>query len=145
VLVDFYHLAASPLERVLPQIAEKVLSSSDRLLVVGAAVVLNQLDAQLWSYGREAFLPHGRSEGPAPDAQPILLSEKPDPLNGATNIALVDGQWRDEALTFARAFYFFDNGHIDTARNSWRALSANPPVECRYWKQDERAKWVQGP
>ena len=145
MLVDFYHLAASPLERVLPQVAEKVLAGGERLLVVAEPVLLGQLDAQLWSYAREAFLPHGRSDGPAPEAQPVLLSESPDPLNGATNIAIADGQWREEALSFARAFYFFDSSRIDDARSSWRALSADRAAECRYWKQDERGKWVQGP
>ena len=57
----------------------------------------------------------------------------------------VGGAWRDEALGFARTFYFFDNASLDTARGSWRALKDRPEVERRYWKQDERGKWVQGP
>ena len=45
-------------------------------------------------------LPHGRD---APETQPILLSTEPVPANGATNIALADGLWREEALGFAQA------------------------------------------
>lgn len=145
MLVDFYHLTASPLERVLPQICEKILGGGERLLVVAEAGLLDRLDGQLWGYDRDAFLPHGRRGGPAPEAQPILLSSTVEPLNGATNIALADGEWRDEALAFARAFYFFDQGHLDAARASWRALKDRAEVEMRYWKQDERGKWVQGP
>ena len=145
MLVDFYHLTSSPLERVLPQICEKVLGSGERLLVVGEQSLLQQLDGQLWSYGREAFLPHGRSDGPAPETQPVLLSPEPEPLNGATNVALADGRWRNEALGFARTFYFFDAGHIEEARGTWRALQSNAEAQCRYWKQDERGRWVQGP
>ena len=145
MLVDFYHLAASPLERVLPQICEKVLASGERLLVVAEAGLLDRLDEQLWGYDREAFLPHGRRGGAAPEAQPILLSSTVEPLNGATHIALADGEWRDEALNFARAFYFFDEGHLDVARASWRALKDRAEVETRYSKQDERGRWVQGP
>jgi len=144
-LVDFYHLASSPIERVLPQICEKVLGNGERLLVVADQSLLQQLDAQLWSYAREAFLPHGRSDGPAPEAQTVLLSAVPDPQNGAANVALADGQWRDEALGFARTFYFFDTGNIEGARAAWRALQGNDQAQCRYWKQDERGKWVQGP
>lgn len=145
MLVDFYHLASSPLERVLPQIAEKVLAGGERLLIVAETILLQQLDAQLWSYGREAFLPHGRSDGSTPEAQLVLLSSDTEPLNGATNIALADGQWRDEALGFGRAFYFFDRSRIDEARATWRALKGLQTIEARYWKQDERGKWVQGP
>jgi DNA polymerase-3 subunit chi len=75
----------------------------------------------------------------------VLLSPELEPLNGATHIALADGQWREEALSFARTFYFFDTAHIDQARSAWRALQANDQAQCRYWKQDERGKWVQGP
>lgn len=143
--VDFYHLAASPLERVLPQICEKVLAGGERLLIVGDEPVLSQIDAQLWSYARDGFLPHGKQSGPSPEAQPILLSPEVEAPNGATNVALADGRWRDEALDFARTFYFFDSSHLDEARASWRALKADPGNELRYWKQDERRKWVQGP
>jgi DNA polymerase-3 subunit chi len=142
MIVDFYHLTASPLERVLPTIAEKVLAGGDRLLVVAEPDLLARLDEQLWSHSKDSFLPHGRQR---PESQPVLLSELPQPTNGATNVALADGRWREEALGFARTFYFFDNDKRDGARDAWRALKGRPEVEARYWKQDERGKWVQGP
>ncbi|HEV2746046.1 MAG TPA: DNA polymerase III subunit chi [Allosphingosinicella sp.] len=145
MLVDFYHLASSPLERVLPSICEEVLAEGQRLLVVAEANLLPELDRQLWSYATESFLPHGRSDKPAPDAQPVLLSDRVEPLNGATQIVLADGRWRDEALAFERVFYFFDTGQLDSARGSWRALRDKAGVEPRYWKRDERGKWVRGP
>jgi DNA polymerase-3 subunit chi len=140
--VDFYHLAQSPLERVLPSICEKVLGAGERLLVVAEPGQLGLLDEQLWSYAPDSFLPHGREQA---EGQPILLSSEPEAANGAANIALADGIWREEALGFARAFYFFDNEGRDAAREVWRALKDKPEVEPRYWKQDDRGKWVQGP
>jgi DNA polymerase-3 subunit chi len=145
MLVDFYHLAASPLERVLPRICERLLDGGERLLIVTEADRLDALDTLLWSYARDSFLPHGRSGQADAEGQPILLSAMPEAANGAENIALADGQWRDEALAFQRAFYFLDHGHLDAARASWRALKDRPEVERRYWKQDEAGKWVQGP
>jgi DNA polymerase-3 subunit chi len=142
VIVDFYHLSAAPLEKVLPAIAEKVLASGERLLVVADEAQLARLDEQLWTYAKDSFLPHGRGDA---EAQPILLSSEAVAANGATNVALADGAWRDEALSFARTFYFFDAAHLDVARAAWRALKANAEATARYWKQDERGKWVQGP
>ena len=142
MIVDFYHLTASPLERVLPSICEKVLAGGARLLVVAEERLLARLDEQLWSYSTESFLPHGRG---SPETQPILLSAWIEPANGAANAALADGVWRDEALGFERVFYFFDAGHLDGARAAWRALKGKADAEARYWKQDERGKWVQGP
>lgn len=142
MIVDFYHLTASPLERVLPSVAEKVVAGGERLLVVAGPDRLARLDELLWSYARDSFLPHGREQA---ESQPILLSAEPEAANGASNIALADGRWRDEALAFARAFYFFDDAGREAARDAWRALKDRTGVEARYWKQDERGKWVQGP
>jgi len=142
MIVDFYHLAVSPLERVLPSIAEKVVGQGQRLLVVAEPDLLARLDEQLWSYAKDSFLPHGRDR---PESQPVLLSRDPEAVNGATNVALADGRWRDEALGFERTFYFFDDEGRDAAREAWRALKDRSEVEARYWKQDERGKWVQGP
>ena len=141
MIVDFYHLTASPLDRVLPSICEKVLGNGERLVVVAEAGLLARLDEQLWSYAPEAFLPHGRERA---QAQPVLLSEAPVAANGAPNIALADGRWREEALGFARAFYFFDSSALDEARGAWRALKGREGVESRYWKQQD-GRWVQGP
>jgi DNA polymerase-3 subunit chi len=140
--VDFYHLTRTPLERVLPSICEKVLGNGERMIVVAGDAQLGRLDEQLWTWSADSFLPHGRE--PA-ETQPILLSPEPVPANGATNIALADGQWRDEALGFARAFYFFDNDSREGARAAWRSLKDRPEVEPRYWKQDDSGKWIQGP
>ncbi|HYJ81385.1 MAG TPA: DNA polymerase III subunit chi [Allosphingosinicella sp.] len=142
MIVDFYHLTASPLERVLPSIAEKVVASGERLVVVAEGELLARLDELLWSYAKDSFLPHGREQA---ESQPVFLSSEPLPANGATHIALADGRWREEALGFARTFYFFDNDGRDSAREAWRALKGRPEAEARYWKQDERGKWVQGP
>jgi DNA polymerase-3 subunit chi len=140
VIVDFYHLTASPLERVLPSICEKVLAGEGRLLVVAEEGLLVHLDEQLWTYAPDSFLPHGR-EG---DNQPVLLSPEPVAANGARNIALADGVWREEALGFDRAFYFFGSDSLDGARGAWRALKGRDGVESRYWKQVD-GRWVQGP
>jgi DNA polymerase-3 subunit chi len=141
VIVDFYYLTQSPLEAVLPRICEKVLAGGERLVVVAEEEMLARLDEQLWTYGEASFLPHGRQRA---ETQPILLSTEPAAVNGAANIAIADGLWRDEALGFARTFYFFDAGSLDGARSVWRALAKNAEAQPRYWKQVD-GKWVQGP
>ncbi|RYD64444.1 MAG: DNA polymerase III subunit chi [Sphingomonadales bacterium] len=142
--VDFYHLTRSPIERVLPQIAEKVLESGGRLLVVSSDEVARaKLDQTLWSYKPESFLPHGRAGGEEDARQAVLIAEGPEAANGARNIALVDGVWLDEALAFDRAFHFFDEDAIAEARVAWKALAERDGVERRYWRQDENGRWEQ--
>lgn len=141
--VDFYHLTATPLDRVLPRIAERVLAEGGRLLIVADEGQLPALDKLLWGYRSDSFLPHACAGGETDAAQPILLSPEPEAANQARNIALADGVWRDAALAFDRAFHFFDEERIVAARRAWKALADREEVERRYWKQSESGGWEQ--
>jgi len=141
--VDFYQLSRDPVDQVLPAIAGRILDLGARLLVVAQEPDrLERISAGLWSGPPESFLAHGRAGEGGEAAQPILLSDACEALNGAAHIALADGIWRDEALGFERAFYFFDDDTVEGARASWRVLSKREETVSRYFKQDGR-KWVQ--
>ncbi len=142
--VDFYHLSLTPLDRALPQIAEKVVASGARLLIVTAQDERRRhLDRLLWSYAPDSFLPHGQAGTGNDERQPILIAADVAAANGARHIALVDGVWRDEALTFDRVFHFFDDDSIREARLAWKALADRDGVERRYWKQNDAGRWEQ--
>ncbi len=142
--VDFYHLTAAPLDRVLPQIAEKVLASGARLLIVADdAGQRAALDRLLWTYAPESFLPHAQAGREGDAAQPVLIAAEVEPANGARTVAIVDGRWRDAALAFDRAFHLFDDEAIREARLAWKALSDREGVERRYWKQNDAGRWEQ--
>ncbi|THD36626.1 MAG: DNA polymerase III subunit chi [Sphingomonas sp.] len=141
--VDFYHLTVTPLERALPRIAERVVAGGGRLLIVSDNdAQCGAIDKLLWSYSAESFLPHGLA-GDEDASQPVLIANDVSAGNGATNIALIDGQWRDAALGFDRAFHFFDADRIADAREAWRALADRDGIERRYWKQNDAGKWQQ--
>ena len=142
--VDFYHLTAAPLERVLPRIAERVIDSGQRLLIVSADDAQRvALDRLLWSYTPESFLPHALAGAGDDAAQPVLIAADLTAGNGARHVAIVDGAWRDEALGFDRAFHFFDVESLTAARAAWKSLGAHDGVERRYWKQDDDGRWTQ--
>lgn len=142
---DFYHLTASPAESVLPRICERILAEGQRMVVVGTPQQLDSLDVQLWGFASDSFLPHGKAGEAHAERQPILLAAEPTNANAARNVAIADGQWRDEALAFDRLFYFFDASRIEDARVNWIALKEKAEVERRYWKQDDRGRWAEGP
>lgn len=140
--VDFYHLTQVPLERALPQIADKVRATGGRLVIVaGDAAQRARLDQLLWTWTPESFLPHGQAGGEDDARQPILIAATPEATNGARHIALVDGIWRDEALEFDRAFHFFDEERIAEARTAWKGLAEREGVERNYWKQNDSGRW----
>ena len=76
-------------------------------------------------------------------ATKAALAAVVEAINGARNVALADGVWREEALAFERAFHFFDEERIREARAAWKALADRDGVERRYWKQNEAGRWEQ--
>jgi DNA polymerase-3 subunit chi len=79
--------------------------------------------------------------------QPVLLSTSTDAPNLARNMLIADGQWREAALGFDRAFYLFDAATLEDARLdarlAWKLLAGRDGIERRYWAQDDRGKWVE--
>jgi DNA polymerase-3 subunit chi len=143
--VDFYQLSRDPVEAVLPQIAARILDEGQRLLVVaGDRPRLDRISTGLWSAGPATFLANDHADAPLPEVQPILLAPDCTPRNGATRIALADGVFREEALSFDRVFYFFDGETIGQARESWRALAKREDIASHFWRQ-EGGRWRQGP
>ena len=148
--VDFYHLTRDAAPPVVARLAERVLAGGSRLLVVaGEREAREAIDAALWTAIPDSFLPHPPPSHPLADGgnEPILIGATLDqPIaNGATMVALADGEWRDEALAVARTLFLFDGQRIDDARAAWRTLSKRDDVECHYWKQDDGGRWREGP
>lgn len=141
--VDFYQLGAAQPDNVIAAIAGKLLGEQQRLLVVaGDEGLLARLDRQLWDQGAASFLPHALAGGSDDAAQPILLSTGTDAPNLARNLLIADGEWREAALAYDRAFYLFDEATLDGARLAWKLLAGREGVERNYWALED-GKWVK--
>lgn len=141
--VDFYQLSRDPVEVALPLIARQVMKAGERLLVVSAdEELLGRIGSSLWAFSAESFLANGHQGEGYEDRQPILLSSRPEPANGAKFISIVDGQWRDECLAFERTFFFFNGSTIEDARRVWSRLRSQQGAERHFWKQ-EGGRWTE--
>ncbi|HYD25130.1 MAG TPA: DNA polymerase III subunit chi [Croceibacterium sp.] len=140
--IGFYLSCAQPVERVLPLIARAARRAGQRMLVVaGDDALLDRLDKALWEQCPEDFLAHGRADAAHAERQPVLLSGDCAAANGATLVALADGQWREEAESFERALLFFDEAGRAAARETWRLFDARADV-TREFHELEGGKWV---
>ncbi|MGO4611638.1 DNA polymerase III subunit chi, partial [Variovorax sp. 2RAF20] len=63
---------------------------------------LNALDAHLWTFRDDSFLPHGLAEEPLAERQPVLLSTALDNPNGGDALFLLDGAEPGDLSGFAR-------------------------------------------
>ncbi len=137
--VDFYQLSESPVEAALPALAVKMREAGAKVLVVSADdAQLARISEALWA-PKGTFLAHGAAGSPDDARQPILLSDRLDPANGATYLALADGLWREGAEAFERVFLLFDETSIDAARQTWRSLDGG---ERNYWQQSGKS-WTK--
>jgi DNA polymerase-3 subunit chi len=143
VQVDFYQLGVTPAEQVIASLAEKLLATDARLIIIAKDEnFLARLDRMLWDQGSASFLPHGLVGGTDDARQPILLSTSPDAPNVARNMLIADGTWSDSALSYDRAFFLFGSSAIEEARTAWKSLAGREGVERRYFAQ-ENGKWVK--
>jgi len=141
--VDFYQLGVAQPDNVIAAIAGKLLGEQQRLLVVAADEgLLARLDRQLWDQGAASFLPHGLAGGPDDTSQPILLSTGTDAPNLARNMLIADGEWREAALGYDRAFYLFDEETLEGARLAWKLLAGREGVERYYWALED-GRWTK--
>ena len=143
--VLFYHLEGQPLERVLPSLLEKTLERNWRAVVqTTSRERAEALDALLWTYRDESFLPHAVA-GDATDAdQPVLIAWDERNANAATVRFFVDGAVPASGEGYARIVFLFsghDPDRVDEARAAWKVLREGN--EVTYWQQDGTGRWAK--
>ena len=142
--VLFYHLDRQPLERVLPELLEKCLERGWRTVVqVGSDERRDALDAHLWTYREEGFLPHGTVKDGNAEAQPVWLTAGDDNPNAATVRFLADGAELADLAGYQRVVMLFDGQDpdaVDRARAAWKTVKA-AGHDATYWQQSERGRW----
>ncbi len=143
--VSFYHLQRVGLDRALPKLLEKALERGLRVLVrAGSDDRVEALNAALWTYDPDSFLPHGSKADGNSAQQPIYLTaDAAENPNAATMLVLVDGMEAEDVGTFARVLDMFDGNDaeaVEAARARWRTLQAGGHA-LTYWQQTDSGGW----
>jgi DNA polymerase III subunit chi len=141
----FYHLESQPLERVIPVLLEKTLERGWRAVVeTGSRERAEILDALLWTYRDDSFLPHGLEGGPFDAAQPVLIATDDANRNNAAVRFFVDRAVPKSGEGYQRLVYMF-SGHdpdaVAEARVAWKTLRDGNDVT--YWQQDTNGRWAK--
>jgi DNA polymerase III subunit chi len=141
----FYHLQRQPLEKVLPALLEKSLARGWRVVVQASSDErVDALDAHLWTYRDDAFLPHGTDREQDPASQPVLLTTREHNPNRAEVRFLIDGaDVPADAAGYERIVFLFDGEDPDAlaaARERWTQAKAQG-LATTYWQADEEGRW----
>lgn len=140
----FYHLERSGVDEVLPELLEKTLARGWKAIVRAPGPQrLEALDAHLWTYRDDSFLPHGLAHEPGTERQPILLGSEPGSNpNEAQALFLVEASEAGPLDGFERCVVLFDGGdpaQLERARGHWKFVVGSG-MEASYWRQTE-AGW----
>jgi len=143
--VLFYHLKGQTPEQVLPPLLQKSLERGWRAVVQASSEErVEALDAHLWTWRDDSFLPHGTWSGGEASEQPILLTAGDDNPNGAVVRFLIEGAPMPENVSaYQRVVVLFDGEDpdaLEAARARWReAKSAG--FDVTYWQADAGGRW----
>ncbi len=145
--VLFYHLQGQRLEGVLPTLLEKSLERSWRVVVQGVSEErIEALDAHLWTYRDDGFLPHGTWREPEASAQPVLLTLSEGNPNAANVRFLIEGApVPADAENYQRIVLLFDGDDeeaVAAARAHWSEAKAKG-FDVTYWQPDDSGRWVK--
>jgi DNA polymerase-3 subunit chi len=143
--VLFYHLQSLSLENVLPPLLEKSLERGWRVVVQSTSEErADALDAHLWTYRDDSFLPHATWRAGDAQNQPIVLTMEEGNPNNAKVCFLVDNAGLPRnSETYDRLVMLFngdDDDALAAARGRWTDCKARG-FEVTYWQTDDRGRW----
>lgn len=148
--VWFYHLVRQPLDKALPALLEKAASRGVRIVVqVAAPERVDALDAALWTYSDDSFLPHGTPRDADPEMQAVYLTTGDENPNGATMRIFADGAHAFDAAaggladSYERLILMFDGNDeeaVADAREQWKSFK-EAEYTLSYWQQNENGGW----
>ncbi|CCD91058.1 putative DNA polymerase III, chi subunit, HolC [Bradyrhizobium sp. ORS 375] len=143
--VLFYHLQNMTVEGVLPPLLEKSLERGWRVVVQSTSEErADALDAHLWTYRDDSFLPHATWRVADVAEQPIVLAIEDSNPNGAKVRFLVDNApLPSDSHSYERMVLVFNGDDADAlaaARSAWTDCKSRG-FEVTYWQADERGRW----
>ncbi len=143
--VLFYHLQDMTVENVLPPLLEKSLERGWRVVVQSTSEERTEaLDAHLWTYREDSFLPHATSRVADVGDHPIILAIEDGNPNRANVRFLVDNApLPADSGIYDRVVLLFNGEDADAlaaARLAWTDCKTKG-FDVTYWQADERGRW----
>lgn len=144
--IGFYHLMKLPLEQALPRLLEKAVAAGHKVVVMaGSEARVEHLNATLWTWSEESWLPHGAAADGEAELQPIWLTQAEENPNGAKVLVICDGAAPGTVEGWERCLDLFDGNDPDAvqaARERWKTWKA-AGHQLVYYQQSASGGWEE--
>jgi DNA polymerase III subunit chi len=144
--IGFYHLTRLPLDQALPKLLEKAAAAGKRAVVMaGSTERVEHLNAVLWSYSEDSWLPHGSARDGEAAQQPVWLTDADENPNSAAVLVLCDGARPSDMSRWERCLDLFDGNDpeaLAAARLRWKTWK-DDGHQLIYHQQNSSGGWEE--
>ncbi|MFV9876000.1 MAG: DNA polymerase III subunit chi [Rickettsiales endosymbiont of Dermacentor nuttalli] len=144
--ISFYHLTALQLERALPKLLEKVVSTGKKAVLLSSTQEqVDTLNNLLWTYTTKAFLPHGTKKDRFIDKQPIYLTCEEENPNNAEILVATYGIKPLFLSSFTRCIDIFNGNDEQELERAQIRIDEYQKQGHKiiYWQQTKDGSWKQ--
>jgi DNA polymerase IIIc chi subunit len=137
--ISFYQCDETIAKSVAPLLLKVLDENKKALIVAEDQIQIKEIDASLWSYGKNKFIPHITiyDKDFSLERQPILISDKEENSNKADYLVFLDMPSEAFISKFSRVFYFFEESGLAQAK----AVAKKIKPTNSYKKSE--GKWVK--
>ncbi len=140
--INFYELAVSPVDKVLPVLVLKAYEQGMRCVVLAENKDrLDELNKVIWTFKQDAFIPHGTKDDGKPENQVIYLTCEEENPNNSSVVFVTDN--REVKGAFEKFVDIFDGTVPETLKSAQARIDGYKAkgFEVNHFRQNEKAGW----
>ncbi len=135
--LNFYHVINGNLVPSAIKLLEKIYDSGKKSVFFSPLEDrVKVVDKTLWTFSKNAFIPHGDKSLGFPELQSVYLTSEVENPSQATVLVMTDDfDYRSWSQDFERVIFIFeDDNSAKTAQSIFTDLK-NQGENVKYWKQ----------
>ena len=144
--IRFYHLERQDLDTALPALVNKALSKDHRIVIKAPDTQeIERLNAHLWTFNPDSFIPHGSKKDGYESEQPVFLTDSDDIPNNADVLILTHSCEHTDLSQFKLVCDMFDGRNeqaLNAARQRWKTYK-DADHDVTYWQQAAQGGWTE--